>query len=268
MKWISMKWCNRVNENHRNNDHIKFLSKILLSFLQPVFTELISNGEVTGWNACFQYMNLLTEHGVPGWQWVAKVRAMTHAPPFPVPHPPQAAAASLQQQDKNFMPFIYNMLPYIILTDIKDVYFYLSRTSVSFMVRHFSYCAIKIAICPAHTDTKKIALFAGTAGPRALWRVPEHAEFFAGKSRVRGCDGRTLRKWGWRENDLLQVEIGVQNDWFVNPCLQLTDLNADRTFVFLNGINWFNILKKSRRWGFIHRAWWTMFGLWWTSLTE
>ena len=97
-------------------------------------------------------MNLLTEHGVPGWQWVEKVRAMTHAPPFPVPHPPQA---SLQQQDKNFMPFIYNMLPYIILTDIKDVYFYLSRTSVSFMVRHFSYYAIKIAICPAHTDTKK-----------------------------------------------------------------------------------------------------------------
>jgi hypothetical protein len=126
-------------------------------------------------------MNLLTEHGVPGRQWVEKVRAMTHAPPFPVPHPPLVAAASLQHQDKNFMPFIYNMLPYIILTDIKDVYFYLSRTSVSFMVRHFSYCAIKIAICPSARIPKK-NLFAGAAGPRAVRRVPEHAQFFAGES--------------------------------------------------------------------------------------
>jgi len=71
------------------------------------------------------------EHGVPALQWLERVRGMTHAPPFPVPHPPQL---NLERLDKDFMPFIYNMIPYIILTDIKDVYFYLSRTSVSLMV--------------------------------------------------------------------------------------------------------------------------------------
>lgn len=167
-------------------------------------------------------MNLLTEHGVPGRQWVEKLRAMTHAPPFPVPHPPLAAdAASLQRQDKNFMPFIYNMLPYIILTDIKDVYFYLSRTSVSFMVRNFSYCAIKIAICaPLLADTKK-SLFAGAAGPWTVWSVPEHACFFAGEPWVPGCDRRSQRKWSWRGNDLQQVGTGIQNDWFLKIKLSL-----------------------------------------------
>ncbi|XP_059488063.1 uncharacterized protein LOC132203915 [Neocloeon triangulifer] len=78
-----------------------------------------------------EYRNLLMEHGVPAQLWLEKARAMTHKPPFPVPHPaePEKTAAL----DKDFMPFIYNMMPYFILTDIRDVYFYVSRTSVPFM---------------------------------------------------------------------------------------------------------------------------------------
>ncbi|XP_065346739.1 uncharacterized protein LOC135943996 [Cloeon dipterum] len=77
-----------------------------------------------------EYRDLLMENGVPMQVWMERFRALTHAPPFPARSPLTLTRAGL---DKDFMPFIYNMMPYIILTDITDVYFYLSRTSRPFM---------------------------------------------------------------------------------------------------------------------------------------